>query len=246
MVSRRSLRKKLAYTFLTGALITVGLFSLTIYLILDEYFDHQKQVRQQFVEEQAIQAVRVNLGIFKDKLQRPAAGSVALNSITRSGVLGDRLSELQHSNAERQATAKILQGIQNDAKLSMITVVGLDGKVVLRANDPSAFGDETLTRDYQNDDGPVSSIRNLVTATLAGKTITAFEVFAPEILAYEKVVDDGKVSTLKAEAAIPLRGRDAEAGAIETRGLMVTLSQPVVTSQGKIVGAIIAGKLLNQ
>src|SRR5262245_59665365 len=181
MVSRRSLRKNLAYTFLTGALITVGLFGLTIYLILDEYFDHQKQVRQQFVEEQATQAVRVNLGIFKDRLQRPAAGSVALNSITRSGVLGDRLSLLRHSKEERQASAKILQGIQNDDRFSMLTVVGTDGKVVLRATDPSTFGDDTLMRDYQNDNGPVSSIRNLVEGALAGKTISALEVFAPEI-----------------------------------------------------------------
>jgi len=247
MVSRRSLRKKLAYTFLTGAIITVGLFSLTIYLILDEYFDHQKQVRQQFVEEQATEAVRVNLSIFKDRLQRPAAGSVALNSISRSGVLGDRLNVLRHSTEERQALAKILQGIQTDAKFSMITVVGLDGRVVVRATDPSAFGDDTLTKDYENVNGPVSSLRNLMQAALGGKTITAFEVLAPEILAYEKVIDDGKVvGTLKEVAAIPLRGRDAEPGAIETRGLVMTFAQPVFTSQEKIVGAIIAGKLINQ
>src|SRR5262249_5221619 len=159
----------------------------TIYLILDEYFDHQKQVRQQFVEEQATEAVRVNLSIFKDRLQRPVAGSVALNSISRSGVLGDRLSVLRHSNEERQALAKILQGIRNEAKFSRRTVDALDGRVVLRATDPSTFGDDTLTKDYENPNGPVSSVRNLVKAALDGKTITAFEVFAPEILAYEKV-----------------------------------------------------------
>jgi two-component system, NtrC family, sensor kinase len=246
MVSRTSIRKKLAYTFLVGSLLTVVLFGLAIKGILTEYFRRQSTARMQFVEDQGTRAVRTNLAIFKERLQR-MSGSVALGYLSRTGILGDRFPELSRSPQERERTARLLQEIQSDAKLSLITAVDLDGRVVIRATNPSVIHDDTLMRDYSNPGGPVSSIRTLVESALSGKTITAFEVFAPEILALEYVVEGGKPkSSWKDYAAIPLRGRDIEPGTIETRALVLTLAQPILNSHGKTVGALLGGRVINK
>ena len=48
--------------------------------------------------------------------------------------------------------ADMLQHVEREAKLSMITVVDLEGRVWFGRNDPDAYGDDTLMRDY--DDSP--------------------------------------------------------------------------------------------
>ncbi len=247
MVPRRSLRKKLAYTFLAGALLTVLLFSLVMKGIISDYFKREGAARLLFVQNQSTEAVRANLTVFKDRLQQMfGAGTVALNSLCQAGSLGDQLDHLTHSKDEREATTKILQSIQSQARLSFITVVDLNGKVVLRATNPSTYGDDTLMLDYQNPMGPVSSIRHFLQTALKGQAITAFEVFAPETLALENEIENGKiVSSLKDYAAIPVRGRDVTPGTVEAV-LALTSATPLLDSRGKTVGAVIAAKVINR
>ena len=246
MASRTSLRKKLAYTFLAGALLTVVLFSLVIKGIVNDYFQRQNAVSRQFVTDQSTQEVRTNLTIFKDRIHQAfASGTTALDALSESGLLGDRFDRLSNAG-EREAVAKVLRLVQDQSNLSMATVVDHNGKVVVRATNPSAFGDTSLTQTYANPNGPVSSIQHLVTAALAGQKVRAFEAFAPEALALENFIDDGKiVSSLKDYVAIPLRGKDLPF-AVEARALVLTYATPVKTSQGKIVGALIAGNIINK
>jgi len=251
MVSRRSLRKKLAYTFLAGALITTALFFLTIAGILTDYFSRQSVDRQQLVQEQATLAVRGNLVIFKDRLQQLRSG--ALNLLSRTGTFGDRFDRLARSRDERESAAKHLQAIQFESRLSFITIVDKNGKVVLRSTNPTAVGDDTFMRSYVNSSGPLSSIANLVQAALSGKTISSFEVFAPEIMALENVIENGKaVTSWKDYTAIPTFQVSREdnwnrvMGPVETRVLTLTLAQPILNSRGDIVGAAIAGKVINK
>ena len=51
MTFRSSLRKKLVYTFLGGALVTVILLSIGIKAIMNDYFQHLADVRLQFVSD---------------------------------------------------------------------------------------------------------------------------------------------------------------------------------------------------
>ena len=248
MRSRTSLRKKLAYTFLAGALLTVILFSLVIKSIVTDYFQRQTLATREFAQDQSTQAVRANLSIFKDRIQQTfAAGTLALNSLGQTGLLGDRLGGVSRSNADRQEITAVLQKIQDQARLSLVTIIDPAGKTIIRATNPSEFGDDALMKDYSNPNGPVSSIRLLLQAALAGKTTTAFESFAPEILALENVVKDGKVvSTLKDDAAIPLWGPNAPPDAVETRALILTYAAPISDSHGKIVAAVLAGRSINK
>src|SRR5688500_14160054 len=114
-----SLRKKLVYTVLAASLLTVALFSVFIKLIINDYFDRQSAARLEFVHEQGTQQVRSNLAIFKDRIQTSFGGTAALRSVSSSGILGDRLPRTQ---AERNEVARMLQAIQGEAKLSLITV----------------------------------------------------------------------------------------------------------------------------
>ena len=77
--------------------------------------------------------------------------------------------------------------------MSLFTVVDLEGRVLVRANDPDAYGDETLMRDYDDSPKPASSIRRLLLNALTGKTIQSFETFAPEILAREHLAEQARI-----------------------------------------------------
>jgi len=248
MAARTSLRKKLATTFLAGSLLTVVLFSLAINRIIADYFQNQTAVNRQFVQDQSRQEVRANLTVFKDRIQQTfAAGTVALSSVNRSGMLGDRIALVQKSKQERQSTAKALQAIQSEAGLTFITIVDANGRTILRATNPSVFGDDVLMADYSSASGPVSSIKHLVQTALNGKTVTAFEVFPPETLAAENAIVDGKVvSSLRDYAAVPVIGKDIPPGTVETRALMLTYAAPVMDSGGKMIGVLIAGRLINK
>ena len=245
MRSRTSLRKKLAYTFLAGALLTVALFSLVISGIVTDYFQRQTAVGRQFVQDQSRQAVRVNLSIFKDRINQTfSSGTVALKSLAETGMMGDQVSHL--TAPERTALIKVLQGVQREGKLSLITVVDLDGRVVLRATNPGAYGDDSLMRDYVSTNGPVSSLNHLIRSALSGQTIRAFQSFPPEALALENEVQNGKTVSLRDSVVIQLRGRDVPPGTLETRALILTFAAPVLDSRGKIVGGIVAGRVMNK
>src|SRR5438445_4282369 len=131
MTFRRSLRKKLVYTFLGGSLVTVLLFSLVIKGIMNDYFQRLAQVRLQFVSEQGQREIRTNVAIFKDAFQRIFRSITnAVDALAGSGVIGDHLPQ---TPAEHRQMAGVLQRVQKEAKLSIFTIVDLEGRVVVRA-----------------------------------------------------------------------------------------------------------------
>ncbi len=245
MTFRLSLRKKLVYTFLAGSLLTVLLFSLVIKGIMNDYFRRLAEVRLQFVSEQGQREVRTNVAIFKDEFQRIFDGMTAtVGALAQSGTIGDHLF---HIDTERRRMAEMLRKVQRETKLSMITIVDLQGRTVLRATNPEVYGDDAFMRNYEG--RPVSSIRRLTQNALAGQTTRSFETFPPEILAQENYLRDGKVlSTLKEQATMKLKTwrRPAPPGAYEERGLMMTVAMPVRTASGRIVGAVVGARLLNK
>src|SRR5438270_4351143 len=166
MTFRRSLRKKLIYTFLGGSLLTVLLFSIVIKGIMNDYFQRLGEVRLQFVSEQGEREIRTNVAIFKDAFQ-DIFRSITTTSegLATSGVIGDRLPQTPD---ERREMAKMLQRVQQETKLSIFTIVDLEGRIVIRATNPTLYGDDTLMRDYDDAPKPVSSIRRLLLNALTG------------------------------------------------------------------------------
>ncbi len=238
MTFRLSLRKKLVYTFLAGSLLTVLLFSLVIKGIMNDYFRRLGEVRLQFVSEQGQRETRTNVAIFKNEFQNIFSGITStISALSQSGVIGDRLPQ---TDEERHRLAEMLRGVQRDAKLSMITIVDIQGRTLLRANNPDAFGDDMLIREYNDPQKPVSSIHRLILNALTAHTIQSFETFPPQILAKENL-DKQATVLLKSSASIPV-----PANTYEDRGLLMTVAMPLRTSSGKIVGAILAGRLLNK
>ena len=246
MTFRLSLRRKLVYTFLGGSLLTVVLFSIIIKEIMNDYFQRLAEVRLQFVSEQGQRELRTNVAIFKDSFQTIFENiTTTIGALAQSGAIGDHLPG---TDVDRRKMAELLQRIEHEAKLSMITVVDLEGQVIIRSNNPATYGDDTLMRDYENAPKAVSSIRRLVLNALAGQTIQSFETFAPEILAKNGLAEQARIplKTSVSNSSLGLAMRPAPANAVEERGLVMTVAMPVRTSSGRRVGAVVAGRLLNK
>jgi two-component system NtrC family sensor kinase len=238
MTFRLSLRRKLIYTFLGGSLLTVVLVSIGIKEIMNDYFEHLAQVRLQFVTEQVEADVRTNVSVFKNGSQIIFDNmATTLGALAQSGAIGDRLPK---TAAERSQMVDMLEKLQREAKISLLMVVNLEGAVILRTNNPEAYGDDTLMRDYDQSPKPVSSIRRLVLNALAGHTIKSYEAFHPEILAKSALAEVARMQ-LKSWGGVP-----APPNTFEERGLVMTVAMPLRTSSGKLVGALIGGRLLNK
>ena len=237
MAFRLSLRNKLVYTFLGGSLLTVLLFSTVLKEIMNDYFQRLAEVRLQFVTDQGRREIANNVAIFRNAFQNIFDDmAVAVGTLGQSGVIGDHLPRTRD---ERQRMADMLLQVQQQAKISMITVVDLEGHVIIRGNDPNTYGDDTLMRDYDDGPKPVSSIRRLILNALAGQTIKSFEIFPPEILAKSKLADTARIQLKKWTVEVP-------PNTFEERGLVMTVVMPLRTSSGKLAGAIVAGRLLNK
>jgi two-component system, NtrC family, sensor kinase len=242
MSFRRSLRSKLVYTFLGGSLLTVLLFSVVIKGIMNDYFQRLGAVRLQFVSEQGQRDVRTNVAIFKDAFRDIFSSfATSISALSQSGAIGDQLPVTQ---AERNRMAEVLRQAELDNKLSMITLVDLQGRTILRSSNPSAYGDDALMRDYSNPERPVSSIRRIVEDALAGHTVKTFSALAPQILEKEGLDKQAEI-LLKTFENGP-RVIEVPPNTYERRGLMMMVATPVRTSSGRIVGAVIAGRLLNK
>lgn len=248
MVFRRSLRRKFIFTFLIGSLATVVLFSLVIRGVITGHFERQGEVRGQFVQEQGQRTIQANLAVFKDNFEQYFdAVAAALGPICESGLIGDRFSQIE---AERQEFSATLRDVQQQLRLSMITVMDRSGRTLVRSTNPGQYGDQTLVLDYESSAGPVSSARRLIQAALNGRTIRSFESFAPQILEKEIYVAGGAVTgnTLRDQARLELKsaGVPVPPGQFEDRGLMMTVVSPVRNSSHQIVGAALAARLLNK
>ena len=237
MAFRLSLRNKLVYTFLGGSLLTVLLFSTVLKEIMNDYFQRLAEVRLQFVTDQGRREIANNVAIFRNAFQNIFDDmGTSVGTLAQSGVIGDHLPRTRD---ERQRMADMLLLVQQQAKISMINVVDLEGRVIIRGNDPDTYGDDTLMRDYDDAPKPVSSIRRLILNALAGQTIKSFEIFPPEILAKSKLADTARIQLKKWTVEVP-------PNTFEERGLVMTVVMPLRTSSGKLAGAIVAGRLLNK
>src|SRR5262245_12732021 len=237
MTFRLSLRKKLVYTFLGGSSLTVVLFSIGIKGIMNDYFQHLAAVRLEFVSEQGQQQVRNNVAIFKNAFQNIFDNmATSVGALAQSGAIADRLPKTAE---ERRRLADMLERVQSEGKISLIVVLDLEGRVIIRGNNPDDYGDDILMREYEDSPKPVSSIRRLVLNALAGRTSKSFETFHPQILARNNLAEQARIELKTWNSPAP-------PNTFEERGLVMTVAMPLRTSTGKLAGAVVAGRLLNK
>ena len=237
MTFRLSLRKKLVYTFLGGSLLTVLLISIGIKEIMNDYVQHLSEVRLQFVSDLGQQQVATNVAIFKNAFQIIFDNmATTVGALAESGAIADQLPK---NAEERRRMSEMFLRLQKKATISFITVVGLDGRVIVRGNNPEKYGDDTLMQDYEESPKPVSSVRRLILNALAGHTIKSFETFHPGVLAQSNLAEQARIQ-------LKTWGVPAPPNTFEERGLVMTVAMPIRTSSGKVAGAVIAGKLLNK
>jgi len=96
---------------------------------MNDYFQRLGAVRLQFVSEQGQRDVRTNVAIFKDAFRDIFAGfATSISALSQSGAIGDQLPRTQ---AERNRMAEVLRQAELENKLSMITLVDLQGRTIL-------------------------------------------------------------------------------------------------------------------
>jgi two-component system NtrC family sensor kinase len=140
------------------------------------------------------------------------------DAVQRSLLLGDR-----------ETLERTLGRVRRDFGLDILTITDAQGKVVMRAAQPSSGGDD-------------ESADPLVTRALARETVTATQVISRAELLKEGSELAGRaylrfIPTPKAA----YRPEDHE-----ENGLMLKGAAPVLDDDGRIIGALYGGILLNQ
>lgn len=130
--------------------------------------------------------------------------------------------------ADRETLAPLLTRLRSNELLDMLTVVDRAGRVIYRAGNPAVFGDR-LERDP------------LIDRALAGMVTAGSQIFPPERLMREgaQIAQQAVIDVIPTERAKPGQKKS------ERSGMMMVASAPVINGQGRIVGALYGGVLLN-
>ncbi len=127
------------------------------------------------------------------------------------------------------AMIAMLQSLRVREGEDILTLVDSEGKVVARARNPQARGDNVSNL------GPVK-------AALLGESVSSTEILGPEVLELEGV-------DLREQATITLlptpRARPNDAKKVET-GMAIFAAEPILDAQGRVAGALYAADLLNR
>jgi two-component system NtrC family sensor kinase len=159
--------------------------------------------------------------VYNDKLNN-IRDIIFLNA-TRDSVQRSLLS------SDRETLERILTRVRRDFNLDILTVTDAQGKVVIRTAQPNSYGDDE-SRDP------------LVSRALQKETVTA-----TEIVPRSELLKEGEDLAERAylqfiptpKAADRLEGH-------EENGMMLKGAAPVLNEQGKIIGVLYGGILLNQ
>lgn len=150
-----------------------------------------------------------------------------LASIVRVAGLGPEMAVSLETGSFSRVEG-LLRQLRDDEGLGFLNLVDANGVVRYRAANPDNFGDN-LGGDA------------LVAAALGGKLAGATQIYPAERLLLEN-------PALEAEARVAIRktprGRTVSGGS-ERRGLLMVAATPVRGGDGRVVGALQAGRVLN-
>jgi len=254
--SSASLRGKLVRDFLLSAGLPVFLVGVALALVV--FFMQRTQVDRyasdidKLVESRVLEQGRILETVLEQNLLRL---ETSLKDEFARTEYRDALAQMTFSpNEARQKLSAAVTEAMRRHKLSMLTLVSPGGVVIVRATDPTKFGDSTFVIDYSNAARPAAPLRRFWDASLQGNTVSSFELYPAEVLKLEAV------NELNVIANVTIAGKNSLAdqarvdgtiyrtdiGGREERGLMLSVVTPIRSQSGSVAAVAFAGKLLNK
>lgn len=144
------------------------------------------------------------------------------------GASGNTIQQTLYTN-DRNRLLTRLEQIRRDTNLDFLSVADQHGRVILRVTRPDCLGDN------------VSQIP-IIRAALEGKTAGATEVLPQEILQCEdeKLADQALIHIIETPKAKPTQKTQ------ETSGMVLMAAAPIFGENGKLLGVLYGGHLLNR
>ncbi len=260
-----SLRAKLTYAFATIPLMILVLALVCFFRLskntqdmadqtrsqLDELFTNRSQLQDQFARKLVagrLETLAARLeGVVAEGSVRAllADGGAALRS-----AVSTTATEPGEGNAE-PAPESWLEGALRGVGSSFLTVVNAKGRTVARATNAARSGDDLFARDGGENS---ADLKGLLEKAFKGKTITSVELLPSALLREELVTETTAIQgitsagdTLADQARLAAQSYpEAAFSGEENRGLALLAVAPVLASDGRPLGAVFAGTLINR
>ncbi len=144
------------------------------------------------------------------------------------GATGNRIRQYLYNN-ERERLINRLEQIRLDVEIDFMTVTDANGRVILRLTQPDNIGDD------------VSNIQ-VIKAALSGKTAAGTEILTKQMLINEdqKFANQAHFRLIDTPRAKPTEKTE------ETSGMALMVASPIFDNNGKILGVLYGGHLLNR
>jgi two-component system NtrC family sensor kinase len=210
---RLSIRQKLTIGSLLPLFITILFCSLTgIYIINTR------------INVLAQEKVRTDLNSAREVYSNEIAH---IRDIVRLSTSMPHAAEAVMAN-RREAIAPLLSNMKNNEHLDVLTMVDSRGRVLFRAGNPQAYGDQ-LDKDP------------LVKKVLQGEIVSGSQIFSPERLQLEgnNLAHQAFIDVIATKRAAPGEKKS------EPSGMVMVASAPVRDRSGNVIGALYGGILLN-
>ncbi len=246
--------RKLSQAFTQVALLPVALLA-TVLLAALVYFFFFSLISQSAadIQRQGLRQVSQQGSVFHNEAER---AKTQIQAQIGSGLSNRQLAQAMASG-DAGAVYEVLAGYQvqdPQTTLSFVTVVNKSGRVVAAATNPDRSGDLAYTQATSTGGAYVAPVKAYLEDAFQGGVHTGIEPFAPELLRTELVNDANAIKgvttpgqTLADQAAVQGRNPDGSGKlGVERRGLVLYTIQPITTGSGDVLGAIIAGQLLNR
>lgn len=244
-------RRLKALIALTAAAALAVMGGVTFWMLGAHGRDYD-EVGAAYVERFATDMLSGEAGMFEE-LARDELDALAAEAafLAADPALADLAAKTAESARHRPDLGLWLRTALQTLGVDFVTVVGPDGKTLARGSHWREFGDDVFTRDYPVGADPIEAPSNLQHHTqqaLAGRAVSAFEVIPAPVLALERALVRGEgaggaTGSLAAEA---LGADEGPRGADVGRGLAMLSMQPVADAQGRVVGALAVGRVLNR
>lgn len=210
---RITIRTKLTFGALAPLFIAILICSMTGLTIINTRIARQAQEK-----------VRTDLNSAREVYQNELAHLSELVEFTANSPF----TATALAAADRKTIAALLAPLRERKRLDILTAVDDKGRVIYRAHNPRAFGDN-------------QSGARLVASALKGEPATGTDVLTFDELATEKE-DLGRQATI---GILPTPHARPVAQEIERSGMVLVSAAPVRNGAGKLVGALYGGVLLN-
>jgi methyl-accepting chemotaxis protein len=265
--TQKGIASRLTRDFFLTALAPIAAILLITLVVLLVINSNRAERATAEVEKQAEQKIAEQAQVFKmlvaqnlRQLESDVASRVNLPDFTEAffqlHLEPAKPKEAKEIEAKKQLARELLERraleVLTNLQLSMLTFVSLDGNTMLRTTSPGKYGDLFL-KDYRTAMSNISPIKKLCETSFKGQTTTSLELYPIDLLSSEPIITANAVTNITVVSKSTLADQAkvdgvtlGEYGGKEERGLMLSTIQPIYTSQGKVIGCVVAAKMVNR